>query len=149
MAFTFRYEKVLKFREDEEFQKKNQLGVCIAKKEGLVREKAELESKKEDFVIEKYDHFLRGLKASDLQFYQTNEAWFKDEFERLSKAIREAELAIITARIELVKATQEKKKFEKLKERAVKEFEEAQNYAEAQLVDQIVTFNATKNRQGD
>lgn len=149
MAFTFRYEKILKFREDEEFQKKNQLGLCISKKEQLLLDKIALEAKKEIFIAEKNEHFLRGLKAADLQFYQSNESWFKDEFDRLARAIREAELAIITARIELIKATQEKKKFEKLKERAIKEFDEAQTYAESQLVDQIVTFNASKKNQGE
>ena len=78
---------------------------------------------------------------------RTNELWFKDAITSCNQAIHQVELEMISLRVELVRVTQEKKKMEKLKERALKVYIDKEKHLETELNDQIVTYQASKNKE--
>lgn len=146
MAFKFRYENVLKLREDEEEQAKNRLAVAINRRETLLQEKQRLQDEKQDFEEHNSEHFAKGIKASDFAILNANKLWFKDELKRYEASIHQVELEMVSLRVALVKATQEKKKMEKLKERALNLYLDKEKHIETEMNDQIVTYQASKKK---
>lgn len=148
MAQKFRYEKILKLREDEEQAKKHLLAAAQGRRDEIIALIEGLKAEKLALDHQRRNRLNEGLKASEMQWFQQSEAWFSDEIEGRYKALRQAELDVIQARVALVQAAQERKKFEKLKELDQERQQEAARYQEAQLVDGIVTYQSTKKQGG-
>lgn len=148
MAFRFRYERVLKLREDEEQDKKHALAAAQRRRDAAQGALEQLRSDKSDFDQTRSQRIAEGLKASELQWFSKSEQWFLEAIEAAQAVVRQAELEVINARVALVKAAQEKKKFEKLKEIAENQQREEEAYKEAQLVDSLVTYQSTKKQGG-
>lgn len=148
MAFRFRYERVLKLREDEEQDKKHALAAAQRRRDEAQDALDQLRSDKADFDQTRSQRISEGLKASELRWFSQSEQWFIETIEAAQAVLRQTELDVINARVALVKAAQEKKKFEKLKEIAENQQREEEAYKEAQLVDSLVTYQSTKKQGG-
>ncbi len=149
MAYVFQYVRILKLREDEEQVKKSELAKAQYLRDRAQADLVHLQEEKANFDEQRESRLLDGLKASELIWIRQSEQWFLDAIETLRSNLRQAELEVINARVALVRATQEKKKFEKLKEISYARYLEEEAAKEAVLVDSLVTYKSTINKGGD
>lgn len=148
MAFAFQYARILKLREDDEQFKKSELAKSQQRRVLAQEALQKLINEKTDFDQERASRLSDGVKASDLVWFRDSEQWFIETIELSKGQLRQAELEVINARVALVKATQERKKFEKLKELALNRFIEVEAVREANMIDGIVTYQSAKNKKG-
>jgi flagellar export protein FliJ len=143
MAFKYRYARILELRHEEEEMCKNTLGLYMSQKNSLLDRIAQLKDEQRHYFIEKMQRLTKGIKATELPWFKMNESFYKEREKELNHTLHQVELEIIKSRLALVKAMQERKKFEKLKERAKIIFDTKEEQSERALVDQIVTYKAT------
>lgn len=142
MNFKFKYKTVLKYREDVEEQAKNALAAAISVLENKQNVLKRLESDFKKYMIAREKTFKRGLKASEFVFFEANSRYYREEIKMLEKQILNCREEVDLKRKNLLAATQEKKKMEKLKENEKRAFDKAEQYAETLLNDHIVTYKS-------
>lgn len=148
MPFQFKYERLLKLKVDEEQEKKNILAVCQNKKDQAYAGLEALKAQKADYESALASTLVSGVKVSEYQQMRTGETWFAESIESAKRKLRQAELDLITARVALVKATQEKKKYEKLKEIALDQYLQEEVHKESQFMDSLVTYKTSRKQRG-
>lgn len=139
-GFKFRLEKVLNYKETVEGFKKSEYG--------SVNQKLNEEKK----TLQEYCDYKSDLIKSKEDSQKTNIAnlkLFNNYIGEISKNIQEQENIVENtkkelehAKEELLLAIQEKKSFEKLKEKDYEEFIAESKKEEAKIVDEIVTFKS-------
>lgn len=141
-GFKFRYEKVLQLRQDEENEKKQLLAEKISDLTRL-RDKVERlksEKKKNDEII--LQKLSGGVNSADLSLIQNSKRWFRNEIKHYQELIVLAENTVKIARNDLMNATQELKKMEKLKEKAFKEYNEIEEKEFSDMIDGVINYQA-------
>jgi len=135
MNFKFRLQRVLEIRELIEKEKMRLLALA---QEKLHNKETELQSLKQQ-----RSHFTgemgkkSGLTAREIASSHNYLNMLGDEVEEMSQAIVDMRQAVEKKRAELLKASQEKKAMEKLKEKAGAVFFQAQARAEQIFLDEI------------
>jgi flagellar FliJ protein len=146
-GFEFRYEQVLSLRIDQEKTIKDQLAKAI--KELLMLESAMKQAVEDKLSF--YNHvdelMKTGVNAAELQSFEGNKRYLRDFIIHLQQLIHKKQKEILDIRTRLLKATMEKKKLEKLKEKEYVVFQKEEQVADEKLTDQIVTFNSSLKKR--
>lgn len=144
--FKFKYEKILKLKEEYEEDKKIELSKSIQYKEKLINEQNILQDRFNTYLNEFREKSENSVKMYELQEMHLNKKWFKDELLKISNMIYEAEKMIVSKRNELSLAVQERKKYEVLKNNLYAAYIEKHNKIQEQAIEELVSFSATKKR---
>ena len=142
--FHFRLENVLRVRGVEEEAKKRDFGVA--------RQKVQNEKNRLDDIcreIREHDLLAEGrkgrpLNAQELIIHHRYSTQLEQKRESQLKLLKQAEDALAVRRNELVEATRRKKTLERLRERALREYEQAENKEEQNILDEM-TIQKYKN----
>ncbi len=146
MGFRFKYKSILKYREDIEKNAKNELALAVQAREQAKQKLKRLERERFCYLKQREADLQKGLSAASFSNYNSGMAYFKIAIEQTIEEIYSAEKVVEQARLKLKDATQEKKKMEKLKERALDAFKAEELRLESLLVDGLVTYKtATKH----
>lgn len=138
--YSFRLEKVLNYKETVEGFKKTEYGEINQKlneeeeilqkynlyKENLIDKKNQSTEKTNIGNLKLFNNYLKDISKN-----------IEDQEKKINKTKEELEIA----KEELLVAMQEKKSFEKLKEKDYEEYLDESKKEEAKIIDEIVTFN--------
>ncbi len=137
MAFRFRFEKILELKRRIEDALKSELALLTASKEELIVERDRLLGELESLRGELSEEQSKGLKGGELRLYLYLINSLTSLIERKEREIREIEKRIEEKRSELLKASKERRKFERLKERDFESFILEELYRERVILDEI------------
>lgn len=146
--FNFRYKKILKIRKDEEQAAKVKLGEEITHLTHLRTIKNELQAE-----LKKVSRLLDSSKNNgchikqliDIEHYKSK---VKSELSSCEIKIKNQLKKVKEARNQLLEATQEKKKIEKLREKDLTIHQDKMKKNEAIVIDEIVSFKEAR-KSGD
>ncbi len=134
--FRFSLEKVLALRENNEKNWKLKLGEAVSKVNSVKREIKRIESSHRE-------HFRDfNLAKEGLEYLQVTELFFKkmdDESRRLNEKLEELTIEREKIQKEYIKASNERKVIEKLKERRESEYYKEQMLSEIKEIDDLTT----------
>lgn len=145
MAFKYQFETILNLKIRMEDMKKGELKLALEK---LEKEKVILEKLVEDKEIqhqifkEKQKH---KFTAKDLKLFNNYINSLTKKIDYQATVVAKEEKNVEKVRSELVKASKEKKMFEKLKEKKLEEYMQEYYAGEQQVVDNIVSFKYNGN----
>ncbi len=139
-SFNFKLEKVLNYKETIEGFKKAEYGEINQKlneeekklhdyndyKENLINDRNQYEVKTNIGNLKLFNNYLRDV-SKNIENQEEKVDKTKEELEKIKE--------------ELLIAMQEKKSFEKLKEKDYEEYLDESKKEEAKIIDEIVTFN--------
>lgn len=145
--FKYKYEKILTLRLEREDECKLKLARAITKMEELSGELSSVKLQYDEFVKSLDVRLKEGIKVSAYEFAKMNKRFFEEEIRRLEYDIYKATQAVELARRELLESTQEKKKYEKLKEKAKDEFIFKLEKADNELIEEFVSNKITNAKQ--
>jgi len=143
--FRFRYENILKLKEDAEDKVKHELAMINSK---LVQLKNELDYFRHEEVsyLHSVDKLLsNGCSAFDLRNIENYKNFHRKRIKSQEMEVERTEELLALKKGELVEAIKEKKIMEKLKEREYNSYLENVKAAEEKVVDQIVSYKSTKS----
>lgn len=147
-AFRFRYERILKQREDEEEEVKTKLGKANHRHQSLLAQKAGVLAQQANFLQSVQSRLAGGVRSSELQMYEQSKHHFKDKLEALESQIVTMQLQIIQIKKELTEAVKQRKIMEKLKEKEYEAYIDAVNAAENKVIEEIVNYKSSQ-KSGD
>jgi len=147
-SFVFRYQRILKKREDEEEEVKTKLGEANHKLHDLLNEKAHQIALQTQFFQSIEERLTGGIRTSDLQLLGQSKLHFKDKLEHLESQIVEVQLLVIQIKRELTEAVKQRKIMEKLKEKEFEAYTDAVNAAENKVIEEIVNYRSSQ-KSGD
>lgn len=141
-GFKFRYAKVLQVRMDEEDEQKQKLANKIADML-RIREKIEnLNRDRESYSKKLMGELKGGTSAVNLWAHNSAKRWYKNEIDEYSHMLELAETEVSKARADLMTASQEVKKLEKLKENALNEFRAEEEKQLSEMIDGVISFQS-------
>ena len=145
-GYKYNLQKVLELKENIEDEKKNELAVALKR---LENEKEKLEILKEKMQQEEagfQETTTEGIPVNQLKMIIDNIEYYKRNIKKQKLAIKMAQEYSDQCRMQLVRATQEKKMMEKLKEIDFKEYLYEEQKKEERLVDDLVTFKESSKK---
>lgn len=145
-SFTFRYEKILKLRTDEEEHCRNALALKLRDLHELMAQLDQLQSKLADFNETMAVRIAEGCTVHMLRTAEAERKWLLEAIENQAFLIDLKQKDIVTARGALGEASKKRKIMEKLKENEAVQFEKEVELAEELATDQIVTFSSAKKQ---
>ncbi len=146
MAFQFRYQKVLEIRITEEDEAKKNLASKLADMERIKQELAKIKQAKLAFEQKILAEMAAGVDAKRVASYNRYKKWYRDEIAKFEMMFEAATQAVKQARQQLILATQEVKKIEKLKENAYNEYKFNEEKALNEMIEEAVSFMSSKKR---
>jgi len=147
-GFKFRYEKILKQREDEEEEIKTKLGKANRKLQSLLTEKAKILTSQEVFFKSIQSQLSGGVRTSNLQMFERSKQHYKSKIESLNSEIADMQIKIAQIKKELTEAVKQRKIMEKLKEKDQEAYLDALNTAERKVIEEIVNYKSSQ-KSGD
>ncbi len=147
--FRFRYHNLLKYKEDIEQSAKNDLAKSVGELNAL---RAQLSALQRGFSSYKSDclqSIQEGVRASSFRFNTASNHYYQDQIASCQEQIEATERRVSDCRQKLLLATQDKKKYEKLKQREKALHEEMEKKREAELNDQLVTYRSAQKSGGE
>lgn len=144
--FKYRYEKILSIKADHEDEHKLKLAEAIAHKELMESKLHDMNEEYEEFIHSLYRKFEDGMRVGVHEFIQMNKRYYKEEIRALEYEAYKAQEMVEKARAKLLEATKEKKKYEKLKERAFDRYVEKIEEAQAQMIEEFVSNKVTGSK---
>ncbi len=147
-GFIFRYQKILKKREDEEEDVKTRLGKANYELQQLLAQKAALLTSQSEFLERVEAQLSAGVKTSQLQMFAHSKQHIKDKLDGLESKIAEKRLQVMQIKQELTEAVKQRKIMEKLKEKEHEAYIEAFNAAENKVIEEIVNYKSSQ-KSGD
>lgn len=144
--FVFRYEKILKLREDEEEQCKNALAMRLREVHEQQRDLGHLLEKQEHFKQSAEEEIAQGCTVLQLRVAESERKWIAEAIENKRFMIMLKENEVRDARLKLGEASKKKKIMEKLKENELIQYEKEAELAEELMTDQIVTFSSSRGK---
>lgn len=138
--YKYRFESILKFRNSVENNKKNLLSISIRK---LSKEKKDLERLNKD-LNESYDCmekvFSDGVTINKLVEMANHQNYYKEGIKRKNIDVENAKNNVEEKRQELIKAVQDKKIMEKLKEIYLNNFKYEEQKKDEKKLDEIISY---------
>lgn len=146
-GFEFRYEQVMKLRLEQEKNIKDELAKALKELHQLQVLLEQSKAEKAAFYNHLEALLKTGVGGAELQSFEGNKRYLRSAIHRIQRAIQAKNDEIIKIRERLLRATMEKKKLEKLKEKQLIAYKKEEQVAEEKLNDQIVTFNSSLRRR--
>ena len=140
MGYNFRLEKVLNYKETIEGFKKTKFGEVNQK---LNKEESKLldyNIYKENLIKDK-NISARKTSIGNLKLLNNYLKDISENIENQEQIVEQTKAELEKVKEELLVAMQEKKSFEKLKEKDYEEFLDQSKKNEDKIIDEIVTFN--------
>lgn len=138
--YKYRFESILKYRKSIENNKKNLLSLSIKK---FYREKKELEKLNQN-LNESYEsikkEFNDGVTIEKLVKMANHQNFYKEGIKKKNIDVENAENSVKERRQELIKAVQDKKIIEKLKEMDLNNFKYEEQRKDEKKLDEIISF---------
>lgn len=145
-TFLFRYEKILKLRQDEEEHCRNVLALRLKELQLLIKQLEELQGKLLNFNEATAIQVADGCTVQILRNAEAERKWLLEAMENQDFLINLKEQEVKKARIALGEASKRKKIMEKLKENEYIQFQKEAEMQEELATDQIVTFSSSKKQ---
>lgn len=142
-AYKFKLQKLLDYRINMEEEKKNQLSFAIKRLEQEKDRLSELKSKQKEMDKIFKEKTSQGIAVNELKLLVNYIDYYKRGIKEQKIKIKMAEDYVSTCREELIKATQEKKMIEKLKELDYSKYLYTEQKKEEKLVDELVSFKGS------
>lgn len=139
--FSFKLQSLLNIKIQLEDSLKNQLGRAIQK---LEQEKAILrtfEQHMEECINEINNKSMLGTTVASLREYNSYMIFLKEKIELQKENVNWASINVDKYREELVKAVQERKMMENLKQKQYEDYMKEQNRDEQKKIDEVISFN--------
>lgn len=144
--FSFRYERILKLRLDEEDQCRNQLALRIKEEHELTMDLQVLQEKLEAFKQITAAEIEQGCTVQVLRMAEAQRKWLLEAIDNQRFLIELKQEEVKKARIKLGEASKKRKIMEKLKENEFIQFQKETELAEELATDQIVTFGSAQKQ---
>ncbi|MEA4849154.1 MAG: flagellar export protein FliJ [Clostridiaceae bacterium] len=139
-AYKFRLQKLFDYKIDIEEEKKNKLGLAIKRLENEKHKLSELKHKLNDMQNAFQEKTSQGISVNKLKILAKYIDYYKRGIKEQKVRIKMAEDYLSLCREELIKATQEKKMMEKLREIDYGKYLYEEQKKEEKLVDDLVSF---------
>lgn len=143
-SFVFKYENILKMRQDTEEEEKNKLGILNGQLAVLENNLFQAIDNRDKYFDEIELLLKSGCKASELRNIQTDKKYHDDLIQSIKRKIDNKKQDIERQLKIYVEAVKERKIMEKLKEKQQAEFNEEFNKAEERVVEEIVNYKNFK-----
>jgi len=140
MAFKYQFETILNLKTRMEDMKKGELKLALEKLEREKQKLVSLENEKElqhQILKEKQEG---KFTVEDLKLFNNYINALNKKIDYQVTMVAKEEKKVNKVREELIKASKEKKMFEKLKEKKLEEYMQEYYAQEQQVVDNIVSF---------
>ncbi len=147
--FRFRYQNLLKYKEDLEQQAKNDLALAVGALNEAKLRLADLERQQKAYKKDCLQSLEEGVVASSFSFGEMHKRYFEDAMKTCRSDIAQAKQNIAVCRQHLMACTQDKKKYEKLREKAQAAYQEEEKKREEELIDQLVNYRSSFRNEGD
>ncbi len=145
-GFKFRYDKILQVRFDEENEKKQILAEKIADMNRINEKLRSLIDQKSVYDSSVLKKLSSGIGSEELGLIDRSKRWYKEEIALFSERLDIAKGEVEKAKENLILAVQEVKKMEKLKEKALEEYEEEENRNFSNMIDGVVNYQSAMKR---
>ncbi len=139
-GYKFRLQRILDLKESMEEEKKNELRLALKRLEDEKNKLAEIQHRHADMQADFNGQAAAGLPVSQLKLLLTYIEYFKKRLREQHLKIKMAEDYADSCRQVLIKATQEKKMMEKLKEIDYKKHLYNEQKKDDKLVDDLISF---------
>ncbi len=139
-GYKFKMQKLLDFKISIEEEKKNELSLAIKRLEVEKSKLEELKQKQNEMNNSFQEKTSLGMAVNELKLLANYIDYYKRSIKEQRIKIKMAEDYLSTCREELIKAVQEKKMMEKLKEIDYKKYLYSEQKKEEKLVDDLVSF---------
>ena len=145
--FRYRLEKVLEFKIKKEEEEKEKLAELLKQEAYEKQVKAQLEHKLvETQQILKTKHLAGSLNMEELKFYPNHIKDLENRIKNQELRLKELAIRIVEQRENLLKAAQEKKVYEKHKEKCQEEWQKELDMEEARLIDELATIKFAREQ---
>lgn len=142
--YRFKLQNILKLKNDIEKDKKNQFGVAIQRFENEKLKLEQLNAEMYNMCSETEKAAEQGISVKKLLLQQRFKEYYKHSISNQVVRIQMAEQHLDNCREELVKAVQDRKIMEKLKEKDYQRYLYAEQKNEEKLVGDLVSFKQSK-----
>jgi flagellar FliJ protein len=139
--FVFRMQSLLNLKTQMEQSLKNELGRAIQEMESQKRILNGLIEEREVYIVNVNQMYEKGVSVAKLREYSTYISYLNDRVRVQQDNVIIARNNVDKYREKLIKAMQEKKMFDKLKDKKFEEYMKEQSKEEQKLNDEIVSFN--------
>jgi len=144
-AYKFRLQKLLNYKVNKEEEKKNELSIASKRLEKEKNRLLELKQKLNEMNSTFQEKTSQGMAVNELKLLVNYIDYYKRSIKEQRIKVKMAEDYLSTCREELIKATQEKKMIEKLKEIDYGKYLYEEQKKEEKLVDDLVSFKESNN----
>ena len=144
-AYKFKLQKLLDYKISIEEEKKNELSLAIKRLEEEKDKLQELLKKQKDMSSTFNEKTSQGIEANELKLLANYIDYYKRCIKEQGIIIKMAEDYLSKCRDEVIKAAQEKKMMEKLKEIDYGKYLYNEQKEEEKLVDDLVSFKESNN----
>ncbi|HYE84022.1 MAG TPA: flagellar export protein FliJ [Clostridia bacterium] len=144
-AYKFKLQKLLDYRISMEEEKKNELGMASKRLEEEKDRLTLLREKQNEINRTFLEKTSQGMTVNELKLLASYIDYYKRGIKAQKVKVKMAEDYLAACRDELIKATQEKKMIEKLKEIDYGEYLYGEQKKEEKLVDDLVSFKESNN----
>lgn len=144
-AYKFKLQKLLDYKTSVEEDKKNELGLAIKRLEDEKDTLQELLKKQKEMNSSFQEKTSKGLAVNELKLLANYIDYYKRSIKEQRIKIKMAEEYVLSCRNALIKATQEKKMMEKLKDIDYGKYLYNEQKKEDKLVDDLVSFKESNN----
>ncbi len=146
--FVFRLQPILNLKIQLEDNLKNELGKSIQRLEKEKRILKAIDHEKEENILNFNSISIQGVAVGKLKDYSSYISLLHDRMNNQKENVNQAEKIVDKNREKLVKAVQERKMLEKLKENKYQDFLVEQQKEEQRLNDQFTSFKFKAVKSG-
>lgn len=145
MAYNFKLEKVLNYKENIENVKKGEYGEVSNKLKQAENKLMKYQNNKQIIISEK-NNMKSNTSIGNLKMYNDYLKVISDDIKKQEKQISQINIELTQSKEELMEAMQEKKTLEKLKEKSYDEFIKESNKEEEKLIDALNSFKSSTQK---
>jgi len=138
--FNFRLQQILNIREQFERKKELEHADAIRKREIERRKLRELIAKKDEEIDSLREVVSTSIDPTTVRLHNNSIEGLKIKIVEQEARVAEADAFVEKKRQELVKAMQERKAMDNVRDSAFEEFTEEEKLAEARQVDELVSY---------
>ena len=142
-GYKFKLQNILKLRESIEKNKKNEFGAATQRFETEKLKLEQLNAEMYNMCCEIDKSSSEGTSAGEMVLLQQYKEYYKHSISNQTVKVKMSEEYLESCRLELVKAVQDKKMLEKLKEMDYQKFVYFEQKTEEKLVDDLVSFKGS------
>lgn len=143
--FIFRLQPVLNIKKQIEDSLKNDLGKAISEYEKEKEIYNKIEQEREEFAESINSKTQEGISIRDLQKYSKYISFLNDKVKYQMEKVKKAQDNVDKYREKLIKATQERKIIDKLKDKKYAEYLKEQLKKEQQINEEIANYKYIAN----